>query len=163
MSRDFHDKILPLDALASKVRDSRMGRVALTNGCFDVLHRGHVEYLAFARSHADLLIVAINSDASVRRLKGPGRPVNTEVDRACVLAALEAVDFVTIFDEDTPLAVVSQLRPDVLVKGADYTVEQVVGAAEVLAYGGQVKLAPLVDGHSTTSLLQRSRTLPPDD
>ncbi|MFO0878623.1 MAG: D-glycero-beta-D-manno-heptose 1-phosphate adenylyltransferase [Gemmataceae bacterium] len=130
-------------------------RVAFTNGCFDVLHAGHVQYLREARAQADLLVVALNSDSSVRSLKGPSRPVNSSVDRATVLAALEAVDYLTVFDESTPLELIRLLRPDVLVKGADYSREQVVGADFVESYGGRVHLATLRDGFSTTRLLQR--------
>jgi rfaE bifunctional protein nucleotidyltransferase chain/domain len=148
-------KILSREQLLERFARPRIGSVAFTNGCFDLLHRGHVEYLAFARSHADVLIVGLNSDASVRRLKGPDRPVNPEGDRAFVLAGLESVDHVTIFDEDTPHALISRLLPDVLVKGGDYTVDGVVGAPEVIAAGGRVVIAPLVPGRSTTRILQR--------
>jgi D-beta-D-heptose 7-phosphate kinase/D-beta-D-heptose 1-phosphate adenosyltransferase len=130
-------------------------RVAFTNGCFDVLHAGHVQYLQEARAQADCLVVGLNSDAGVRALKGPTRPVNAESARAAVLAALEAVDFVTVFDEPTPLELIRDVRPDVLVKGADYNREQVVGAEFVESYGGRVHLAALAPGHSTTKLLQR--------
>jgi D-beta-D-heptose 7-phosphate kinase/D-beta-D-heptose 1-phosphate adenosyltransferase len=129
--------------------------VAFTNGCFDVLHAGHVQYLQEARAQADLLVVGLNSDASVRALKGHGRPVNGIEARALVLAALQAVDYVTVFDEATPLELIRTLRPDVLVKGADYRKEQVVGAEVVEGYGGRVYLAPLREGYSTTALLQR--------
>jgi D-beta-D-heptose 7-phosphate kinase/D-beta-D-heptose 1-phosphate adenosyltransferase len=130
-------------------------RVAFTNGCFDVLHAGHVQYLQEARAQADALVVGLNSDASVRRLKGPGRPVNSAEERALVLAALEAVDYLTVFDEDTPLALIQVVHPDVLVKGADYRHDEVVGAEFVESYGGRVHLAPLREGYSTTRLLQR--------
>jgi D-beta-D-heptose 7-phosphate kinase / D-beta-D-heptose 1-phosphate adenosyltransferase len=130
-------------------------RVAFTNGCFDVLHAGHVQYLQEARSQADCLVVGLNSDASVRALKGPTRPINPVESRALVLAALEAVDYLTVFDEATPLELVRALRPDVLVKGADYRREEVVGADFVESYGGRVHLAGLREGHSTTRLLQR--------
>jgi D-beta-D-heptose 7-phosphate kinase / D-beta-D-heptose 1-phosphate adenosyltransferase len=134
----------------------RLGhKVAFTNGCFDVLHAGHVQYLAEARARADLLVVGLNSDASVRALKGPSRPVNAEAARAMVLAALEAVDYVSVFGEATPLELIRAVRPDVLVKGADYRKEQVVGADFVESYGGCVHLAALREGHSTTRLLQR--------
>ena len=130
-------------------------RVAFTNGCFDVLHAGHVQYLQEARSQADCLVVALNSDASVRALKGPTRPINSVESRALVLAALEAVDYLTVFDEATPLELIQTLRPDVLVKGADYRREDVIGADFVESYGGRVHLAGLREGHSTTRLLQR--------
>lgn len=154
---DMHRKILNRDELLRRLGSPRSGTLAFTNGCFDILHRGHVEYLAFARSLADQLVVAVNSDDSVRRLKGDGRPLNPDEDRAIVLAALEPVDFVTIFDEDTPLSLIKDLRPDVLVKGADYSADQVVGAGEVIDAGGRVVLAPLVPGRSTTDLIRRSR------
>jgi D-beta-D-heptose 7-phosphate kinase/D-beta-D-heptose 1-phosphate adenosyltransferase len=130
-------------------------RVAFTNGCFDVLHAGHVQYLQEARAQADCLVVGLNSDASVRALKGPTRPVNSVDARAQVLAGLEAVDYLTIFDEATPLALIRAVRPEVLVKGADYQRSAVVGADLVESYGGRVHLAKLVDGYSTTRLLQR--------
>lgn len=130
-------------------------RIAFTNGCFDVLHAGHVQYLQEARAQADALVVALNSDAGVRALKGPARPVNDAGSRAVVLAALEAVDYLTIFDEPTPLEVIEALRPDVLVKGADYRRDEVVGADFVESYGGRVHLAQLREGFSTTRLLQR--------
>jgi D-beta-D-heptose 7-phosphate kinase/D-beta-D-heptose 1-phosphate adenosyltransferase len=130
-------------------------KVGFTNGCFDILHKGHVAYLAQARGWCDRLVVAVNSDASVRGLKGEGRPVNDLESRALVLAGLEGVDLVTPFDEATPLALIEALRPDVLIKGADYTVETVVGSDLVLSYGGQVKLAALVDGYSTTAAIAR--------
>ncbi|MCI3178938.1 D-glycero-beta-D-manno-heptose 1-phosphate adenylyltransferase [Caulobacter sp. CCUG 60055] len=130
-------------------------RVGFTNGCFDILHRGHVAYLAQARGWCDRLIVGLNSDRSVRALKGDGRPVNDLESRALVLAGLSHVDLVVPFDEDTPLALIEAARPDVLVKGADYTVEGVVGHDIVQAYGGEVKLARLVDGYSTTAAIKR--------
>jgi D-beta-D-heptose 7-phosphate kinase/D-beta-D-heptose 1-phosphate adenosyltransferase len=134
----------------------RLGqRVAFTNGCFDVLHAGHIQCLQEARAQADLLVVGLNSDASVRGLKGPGRPINPVEARATVLAGLQAVDFVTVFDEPTPLALIEALRPDVLVKGAEYRKAEVVGADVVEAYGGRVHLAPLRQGFSTTKLLEK--------
>ncbi len=129
--------------------------VAFTNGCFDILHAGHVSLIQQARATADRLILGLNSDASVRRLKGAERPVNGERDRALVLSALAAVDLVVIFEEDTPLALIERLKPDVLVKGADYTVETVVGAEIVLGAGGRVVLAELVPGKSTTNVIAR--------
>lgn len=127
--------------------------VAFTNGCFDILHAGHVSLIQQARATADRLILGLNSDASVRRLKGESRPVNTARDRAFILSALAAVDLVVVFDEDTPLTLIERLKPDVLVKGADYTVETVVGADIVQASGGRVVLASLVEGKSTTGLI----------
>ncbi len=135
-------------------------RVGFTNGCFDILHPGHVSLLAFARRSCDRLVVALNTDESVARLKGPTRPVNTLAQRAQVMAAIRFVDCVVAFGEDTPLEVITALQPDVLVKGADYTVAQVVGADVVLAAGGQVILAELVAGQSTTGIIQRAASRP---
>jgi D-beta-D-heptose 7-phosphate kinase / D-beta-D-heptose 1-phosphate adenosyltransferase len=150
-------KVLPREVLACELASRRrLGqRVAFTNGCFDVLHAGHVQYLQEARAQADVLVVGLNGDAGVRALKGEGRPVNPAEARAAVLAALQAVDYVTVFDEATPLELIRLLRPDVLVKGADYRKDEVVGAAEVEANGGRVYLAPLREGFSTTGLLRR--------
>ncbi|MCB1972031.1 MAG: D-glycero-beta-D-manno-heptose-7-phosphate kinase [Geminicoccaceae bacterium] len=133
--------------------------VAFTNGCFDILHVGHVSLMQQARATADRLVLGLNSDASVRRLKGSSRPVNNERDRAFLLAAMAAVDLVVVFDEDTPLALIEALRPDVLVKGADYTVETVVGADVVMGYGGRVVLADLMAGKSTTNIIKQSAAL----
>lgn len=131
--------------------------IVFTNGCFDILHRGHVEYLAAARQLGDVLVVGLNSDASVRRLKGPDRPINPEGDRAAVLDALRAVDFVTIFEEDTPAALIEAVQPDVLVKGADYTEDRIVGADIVRQRGGRVVIVPLLGGRSTSGLIARIR------
>jgi D-beta-D-heptose 7-phosphate kinase/D-beta-D-heptose 1-phosphate adenosyltransferase len=130
-------------------------RVAFTNGCFDLLHPGHVSLLQQARKSADRLIVGLNSDLSVRRLKGEGRPVQGEVARATVLTSLKFVDAVVIFESDTPLQLIEALQPDVLVKGADYTVDTVVGADQVLARGGKVLLAELIPAQSTTNTIRR--------
>lgn len=134
------------------------GRVVFTNGVFDLLHPGHVDILAAARALGNVLVVGVNTDASVKRLKGPSRPVRNERDRAYVLAALETVDAVVLFDEDTPLQLIQLLKPDVLVKGGDYTPETVVGAKEVIARGGEVAIIPLTPGHSTTSTVERMQT-----
>ncbi|GAB1394160.1 D-glycero-beta-D-manno-heptose 1-phosphate adenylyltransferase [Rhodocyclaceae bacterium] len=144
-----------------------VGRIAdlprplvFTNGCFDILHRGHVTYLAQARALGESLIVAVNSDASVKRLgKGDDRPVNGLEDRMALLAALECVSLVTWFDEDTPLQRILDCRPDVLVKGGDWPVEKIVGAAEVLGWGGQVHSIPFIHQRSTTALLEKVRAL----
>ena len=138
-------------------REDRRGRVVFTNGVFDLLHPGHVDVLVGARSRGDALIVGINGDASVKRLKGPERPIRSEADRAFLLASLEAVDAVCVFDEDTPLELVRALRPDVIVKGGDYTPDNVVGAAEVRSWGGELVIIPLTPGHSTTSIIERLR------
>jgi D-beta-D-heptose 7-phosphate kinase/D-beta-D-heptose 1-phosphate adenosyltransferase len=135
-------------------------RVVFTNGCFDLLHVGHVRYLQAARDLGDFLVVGLNDDASVRRLqKGPGRPINSQAERAEVLAALACVDAVVLFSQDTPLELILTLRPDVLVKGGDYTLDTIVGCPEVLSWGGQVKVIPYVPGYSTTRLIQRLAAL----
>jgi D-beta-D-heptose 7-phosphate kinase/D-beta-D-heptose 1-phosphate adenosyltransferase len=137
--------------------------VGFTNGCFDIVHAGHVALLAAARAECDRLIVALNSDPGVRRLKGPKRPVNPLADRAAVIAAVESVDAVISFDDETPLDLIVRLKPDVLVKGGDYTVETVVGASEVEQAGGKVVLVELVEGHSTSNLIDAIRTRAPED
>jgi rfaE bifunctional protein nucleotidyltransferase chain/domain len=142
---------------ASAWRDAATGRVVFTNGVFDLLHPGHVDVLAAARACGDALVVGLNSDDSVRRLKGPTRPVRSEAERAYVLAALEAVDAVVVFGEDTPLQLVQRLRPDVIVKGGDYSESSIVGAAEVRARGGDVVVVPLTPGQSTTSIIEKLR------
>jgi D-beta-D-heptose 7-phosphate kinase/D-beta-D-heptose 1-phosphate adenosyltransferase len=131
--------------------------VVFTNGVFDLLHPGHVDLLTTARAAGDALIVGMNSDDSVRRLKGPSRPVRTEADRAYVLAALECVDQVVIFGEDTPLELVQRLRPDVIVKGGDYAEETIVGAREVKSWGGRVIVVPLTPNQSTTKIIERMK------
>lgn len=138
-------------------RKGQQGRIVFTNGVFDLLHPGHVDVLAGARRQGDALIVALNSDASVRRLKGPARPVRSEAERAYVIAALEAVDAVITFQEDTPLEVIRRLRPQVLVKGGDYDARTIVGADEVQSWGGDVVIIPLTPGQSTTSIIERFR------
>jgi D-beta-D-heptose 7-phosphate kinase/D-beta-D-heptose 1-phosphate adenosyltransferase len=130
--------------------------VAFTNGCFDLLHPGHVRYLEVTKSKADFLIVGLNSDPSVRRLKGASRPVQGEDARAIVLAGLQSVDAVVVFEGDTPLELITLLQPDVLTKGADYDIEDVVGAKEVLSWGGKVELVALEKGHSTTNLIAKN-------
>ena len=138
-------------------RDAVPGPVVFTNGVFDLLHSGHVDILVGARAQGAALIVGLNSDDSVRRLKGPTRPVRSEAERAYVLAALAMVDVVTVFGEDTPLELVRALEPDVIVKGGDYTPETIVGAREVGARGGRVVVIPLTPGQSTTSIIEKLR------
>jgi rfaE bifunctional protein nucleotidyltransferase chain/domain len=140
---------------AERWRRAKKGRVAFTNGVFDLLHSGHVDVLSAARQTADALIVGVNSDESVRRLKGPTRPVRTDAERAYVLAALECVDLVVVFPEDTPLNLVNHLKPDVIVKGGDYSEESIVGAREVRSWGGNVVVVPLTPGHSTTAIIRK--------
>lgn len=147
-------KVMSWDA-AARWREGVTGRVVFTNGVFDLLHPGHVDVLLGARRLGDALVVGVNSDASVKRLKGPERPVRSEAERAYVLAALGMVDAVVVFEEDTPLELIRHLRPDVLVKGGDYSIDTVVGASEVVARGGQVAIIPLTPGQSTTSIIER--------
>lgn len=151
------DRVFARDALAARVAELRASgaRVVFTNGCFDLLHVGHVRYLKAARALGDALVVAANSDASIRRLKGPTRPILPEAERVLALAALACVDAATLFDEDTPHALLELLRPDVLVKGATYSVEGVVGREVVEAYGGEVRTVALTEGRSTTDLLAK--------
>jgi D-beta-D-heptose 7-phosphate kinase / D-beta-D-heptose 1-phosphate adenosyltransferase len=153
------EKIAAADVLDAHLAEWRKDglRVGFTNGCFDILHPGHVKVLTAARRACDRLIVGLNSDASVKRLKGEGRPVQDESARAEVLAALEAVDLVVIFEEDTPIRLIERVRPTVLVKGGEYTREQVVGHESVEAHGGEVLLVDILEGHSTTSLVKRAR------
>jgi rfaE bifunctional protein nucleotidyltransferase chain/domain len=157
----FHDqdKIKQLDELGRLVkRYKALGRkVVFTNGCFDILHVGHVAYLEAARREGDCLIVGLNSDQSVRSIKGPERPVNNQENRARMLAALGCVDHVVLFDEDTPHALITALMPDILAKGADWPVDEIVGAKEILASGGKVVSVPLVESFSTTSLIDKIR------
>lgn len=161
-------RVVDADELARIREDARTRsiRLVFTNGCFDIVHRGHTDLFKAARALGDMLVVAINSDASVTRLKGSRRPIVAEDDRAAVLAALEAVDYVVIFDEDTPAEIIDLLRPDVLVKGADYEIGEIVGRERVEADGGEVVRFPLRDGFSTEQLLRRIARVygdPPDE
>ena len=142
---------------AAAWRRGQRGRVVFTNGVFDLLHPGHVDVLLGARRSGDALVVGVNSDASVTRLKGPARPIRTIAERSYVLAALAMVDAVVPFEEDTPLELILHLRPDVLVKGGDYSDETIVGAREVHRWGGEVKVIALTPGQSTTSIVERLR------
>lgn len=148
-------KILSWAELFDRVRTLRSGGKAIvfTNGCFDLIHPGHVKVLEFSKSQGDVLVVGLNSDDSVRRLKGAGRPIQDQFSRAVVLAAMEAVDWVTLFDEDTPEKLVDLVRPDVLVKGADWKGRKVAGSE----FAGRVVFCPFVEGHSTSSLVRRIR------
>ncbi|MDB4925417.1 D-glycero-beta-D-manno-heptose 1-phosphate adenylyltransferase [Mucilaginibacter sp.] len=132
-------------------------KVVFTNGVFDLLHIGHITYMAKAAELGDKLIIGLNADSSVKRLKGDGRPINDQNNRAALLAALFFVDAVVVFEEDTPLNLITALLPDILVKGADYTIDNIVGAKEVIANGGEVKTIDFVDGYSSTSIIQRIR------
>ncbi len=146
-----------LEAFVRKARAAGR-KIVFTNGVFDLLHPGHLRYLQAARSHGDLLIVGLNSDASVRRNKGPGRPINTEAERAEVLLALECVDAVSVFDEETPAEIIRRVQPDVLVKGADWPADQIVGRDTVEARGGVVIREPIEEGYSTTTILEKIKS-----
>ncbi len=159
LQAEAHDrpgKERSLDILLAELAVHRSSgkRIVFTNGCFDLIHLGHVKYFQFARKQGDLLVVGVNTDACIRRLKGPKRPILGETDRLGVLEELESIDYLVKFDDDTPLRLIEQIRPDVLVKGADYPKEKVVGWDIVESYGGRVALAPLVDGKSTTALIE---------
>lgn len=162
---NYHDnikaKIVSLDTLCERLSTLRSAAqkpvVVFTNGCFDLIHRGHVDYLSRARDLGDILIVGLNSDSSVQRLKGPSRPVSNEASRAEVLAAFVFVDYVVVFDEDTPLKLIEAVCPDILVKGGDYDRSTVVGADFVEAHGGRLELLSLVPGESTTRLVNKMK------
>jgi len=152
-------RVLDRHGLERFVKDARAAgaRIVFTNGVFDILHPGHLRYLRAARAHGDLLIIGLNSDASVRRNKGPERPINPEEERAEILAALSCVDAVSVFDEDTPADIISSVQPDVLVKGADWPADQIVGRDTVEARGGRVILEPVEQGHSTSAIIDKVR------
>lgn len=149
--QSIESKIITIAQWAEVRNESH--NVVFTNGCFDVLHRGHVTYLAAARDLGDCLVVGLNSDASVKRLKGENRPINNENDRALVLAALSFIDYIILFEEDTPKNLIEQVRPDILVKGGDYKIEDIVGADFVQKNGGKVLTIPFVDGYSSTKII----------
>lgn len=153
----MRNKILPSGELRNVLALLRAtgNKVVFTNGCFDILHTGHTRYLARARALGDILVVAVNSDASVRAIKGDKRPINSQADRAETLAALEVVDFVTIFDEPDPYRVIRELQPDVLVKGGDWPIEKIIGRDVVEARGGKVVNVPFVEGQSTTGIIDK--------
>jgi len=159
--RDPQEKIVERERLAEIVQGLKAAgkKVVFTNGCFDLLHVGHVRYLREARERGDVLVIGVNSDASVRAIKGPPRPVQPEADRAEILASLECVDYVTIFDEETPAELIAAIVPDVLVKGGDWPRDQIVGRDTVEAAGGTVTTIPLVEGRSTSELLKRLDSL----
>jgi D-beta-D-heptose 7-phosphate kinase/D-beta-D-heptose 1-phosphate adenosyltransferase len=161
LNRSTSSKICDVDSLLNKISQHRKENktIVFTNGCFDVLHRGHVEYLQFCRQQGDIVIVGLNSDGSVKTIKGPERPINNQHDRARVLAALETVDYITIFNEPDPMNLLKKVRPDVLVKGEDWAVKGVVGREFVESYGGKVTLAPLVKGKSSTATINVMKSL----
>ncbi len=158
-SRGKHGKVHSLDSLMGQLHwhRSRREKIVFTNGCFDVVHRGHIEYINFCKRQGGVLVIGLNSDNSVRQIKGPERPINNQYDRAAVLAALEAVDYVIIFEESKPINLIKQIKPDILVKGEDWAVKGVVGREIVESYGGKVMLAPLVKGKSSTSTIEKIR------
>ena len=155
--QSIQEKILTLPELLRKIAQWKISgkTLAFTNGCFDILHAGHIASLSEAASHADYLIVGLNADSSIKNLKGEGRPVNDENSRALLLASLSVVDAVVIFSEPTPLDLIRQVQPDFFVKGGDYKVEEIVGAEDVIARGGKVIINPIVEGFSTTSIINR--------
>jgi len=156
-SDSLKDRIFSREELTQEVKRLRLKSktIAFTNGVFDILHEGHIAVLAEAASFADVLIVGVNSDSSVKKLKGDSRPINNENSRALVIASLIMVDAVVIFDEETPIELIKMIKPDVLVKGGDYTLETMVGAKEVVDNGGRVELIPLREGFSTTNIIDR--------
>lgn len=158
--RSIPEKIYSLPELLLEVKRWRLKskKIVFTNGVFDIVHEGHIASLSEAASHGHILIIGLNADSSVKRLKGESRPVNSENSRALVLASMLMTDAIVIFEEDTPLNLISSIMPDVLVKGGDYTLEQIVGAKEVMANGGEVIIAPILEGFSTTSIIERMKT-----
>jgi rfaE bifunctional protein nucleotidyltransferase chain/domain len=146
-----NDKLLSLDALLEKLEDHKKigDTVVFTNGCFDILHKGHVAYLREARNLGNILVLGLNSDRSVREIKGPERPINNELDRAFVLAALESVSYITIFDESTPYEILSKIKPHILVKGGDYNLDEVIGSE----FAGETRLIRFVEGYSTSTII----------
>ena len=154
---DHSSRIIERDGLAVLREEHRSEKIVFTNGCFDILHRGHAESLASARSLGDILVVGLNSDSSVSKIKGAGRPLVGQEDRAFVLLELRSVDYVTIFDEETPLKAIEALRPDILVKGSEYGKDEIVGASLVEGYGGRVVRIDMIEGYSTTQLIDRLR------
>jgi len=157
LSRQIAEKIKPLKALKKEIgRFKKSGKIIVfTNGCFDVLHYGHVKYLEEAKKTGDVLIVAVNSDSSVKRIKGSKRPLVQALDRARLIAALESVDLVTIFTQDTPLETIREVKPDVLIKGADWDKSRIAGSSIVSSYGGKIKTIKLVSGRSTSKLIKK--------
>jgi D-beta-D-heptose 7-phosphate kinase/D-beta-D-heptose 1-phosphate adenosyltransferase len=157
----IQERIFDLPGLQHQVRRWRLleKSIAFTNGCFDILHQGHIASLSDAAREADVLIVGVNSDASTRRLKGEHRPINSQDARAILLASLLMVDAVILFDEDTPIELIKTLQPDVLVKGGDYTLDQIVGASAVMEAGGRVVINPILTGFSTTGIIEKIHRL----
>ena len=155
---NIQQKIVSRDFFKENDFKLHQQKIVFTNGCFDVLHFGHVHYLLEAKKLGDILVVGLNSDDSVRRLKGPTRPINGEKERAFVLASLAFVDYITLFEEDTPEKLIKVVQPDVLVKGGDYTIDQIVGAEFVMQNGGTVTTIPFVEGYSSTQIIEQLKT-----
>lgn len=157
--KQIKEKICDLETVSPKAKEwqTNGNKVVFTNGCFDLLHLGHITYLAEAASLGNKLIVAINSDASVKRLKGTNRPINNEVSRGVMLSCFFFIDAIVVFDEDTPLETINSIMPDILVKGGDYTIPEIVGATEVMANGGKVEVLQFVPGYSSTNIINRIR------
>ena len=155
------NKILERNALKNKLEELRKEgkKIAFTNGCFDILHVGHIRYLREAKKTADILVLALNSDSSVRAIKGEKRPLMSEEERAEILAALEFIDFVTIFQELTPLELINYLKPDILIKGGDWPKEKVIGREEIKKWGGRVAIIPEVEGKSTTNIVEKIKKM----
>ena len=156
---NIEQKIVGLDFFKGNALKLHQQKIVFTNGCFDVLHFGHVHYLLEAKKLGDILVVGLNSDNSVRRLKGLARPINGEKERAFVLAALSCVDYVVLFEEDTPENLIKIVQPDVLVKGGDYAIDQIVGADFVMQNGGTVTTIPFVEGYSSTQIIEQLKTI----
>ncbi len=158
-SQQIPNKIYTINALLKQVNVWRLlgKKIVFTNGVFDIVHQGHIASLTEAASYADILIIGLNADASVKRLKGPTRPINDENARAIVLASFLQTDAIIIFGEDTPLEIIKAIMPEVLVKGGDYTIDQIAGAKEVLANGGEVKIAAIIEGVSTTKIIEKMK------
>lgn len=153
--QSIQQKIVTLPELLLHLQQKREKRVVFTNGCFDLLHQGHIHYLSHARDLGDILIVGLNSDTSIRRLKGPQRPIVSEKERALMLAAFEFIDYVVLFEEDTPINLISSISPDILVKGGDYKIEEIVGYDVVTSNGGMVLTLDLIQGCSTTNIIEK--------
>jgi D-beta-D-heptose 7-phosphate kinase/D-beta-D-heptose 1-phosphate adenosyltransferase len=160
-NRGKSGKVRSVDSLLEELMWHRRQKASIvfTNGCFDVVHRGHTEFLKFCKSHGDIIVVGLNSDSSVKTIKGPGRPINNQYDRAAVLAALETVDYITVFDEPDPFNLIKEVKPDILVKGQDWAQKGVIGQEYVESYGGKVVLAPLVEGKSSTKTIEQMKEL----
>lgn len=157
MHKPIKDKIISAGQVPGILNEALRAskKIAFTNGCFDIIHRGHIHYLSKAREKADILVVGLNSDASVKRLKGANRPVKDEMTRAEVLASMQFIDYVILFGEDTPLKLITLVRPDILIKGGDYTIDDIVGYEEVMAYGGRVETIPFLEGYSSSDLIKK--------